>query len=141
MKESIFNQLEKSGIPYAVCVSTIRFKGVSGFHATDYFLVGAIQDYPALKSYGFDAREIMNPITLELTGKLDGRHNKKACERSLKDHEIREFKELHERELVDGIPEKDKKYIKVCHTADGRVFELRKNSLKKHIENLTNGGK
>jgi hypothetical protein len=133
---NIFKALEELQIPYAVCVNIIRAKGVADMLIPDYFISCAIQDWPTIKGLKqtveqatkrFHAVSEANALGLH-TGVMIGRNNKKVAEWDMSEEDIYYFKDNQD------------KFVKVVHTADGRVFEQKSVSLKKHIENL-NGGK
>lgn len=107
--KSIFEYLEDKNICYSVCVSTKEANNLAlPGNSKDYFIVASKADIkPKIKDKWFFRSVSDQPGILirDMTGQ-----------------EEREFKEL------------TPKFNKVIHTKYGRVYELKSESLKKHLE-------
>ena len=110
IKSSIFQSLFEKKICFAVCVSlnSARLKSLDEY-SRDYFIISSMDDYAATYKLGFRVSE---------------KSYMKLPQYELSSNEILEFKTLQD------------KFTKVIHNNDGRVYELKGNSLKVHIDNL-----
>lgn len=109
---------DKLTVPFAVCVNIERAKSITEWFRTDYFVIAHIQDYPELKSLGFKAKK-------GESGNMEGKNHRLVCEYEMSEWDIDQFK-------------KDQKlYVKVKHTLDGRVYELKSLSFFNHVKNIS----
>ena len=108
-RQSIFEYLTAKSICFSVCVSTKEANNVSlTGNSRDYFITVKKSDIkPKIKDKWLfkNVSDRPNVLIRDMTG-----------------HEEHEFKEISD------------KFTKVIHDKDGRVYELKSESFKRHLE-------
>ena len=108
--ETIFDELDKTKLCYAVLASTAYFKASKNYSVKDYCVIGAKKNAKRLREIGFRSRP--NYLSHELVVEYD-----------MNEEDIREFKRRKNENL----------FLTVQQTDDGRVYELVGNSLRMHV--------
>lgn len=108
--ETVFDELDKIELCYAVLIGTTYFKTSRNYSVKDYCVVGARKNAKRLKDIGFRPRP--NYLSHELVVEYD-----------MNEGDIYEFKKRRSENL----------FIEVQQTCDGRVFEIAGDSLRMHV--------
>ena len=123
--ENIFETLNSEKICYAVCVAKtqLRLKNSidsSNYVDRDYFIIASAHEKGLNKKHKKGCKK-KNKF---LYGFHQTQNDIHVIGRTMNETEIRYFKELQD------------DFIKVSHSSDGRIYELKNNPFKKHYEKL-----
>lgn len=107
-KKDLFEVLDETGIPHAICINVQEMKLKTIYDVSkQWFILIPQSEKKRIHGYGFKNSE--------------GRHD--VAERDLTEEEIAYFKK------------NQNDYLKILHNRDGRIYELKGNSLSKFIDN------